>query len=141
MFILRLFKLDLIKLSFWPAIKNVLIVDWIFQNLKIILDFNCIFVLIIQFFVGEFILFIIIIEHWLVEFEFTKSLMRVILVFKNESFAGVIFETFELLIFIYGLVELFDFFCVFDSALSNLIVIVEAFFDCNLKVFLSFVLI
>ena len=128
LFILRLFELDLIELSFWSAIENVLIVDWIFQNLEIILNFHRIFILIIQIFIREFVLFVIIIEHWLVKFEFTKSLLRIILVFENKSFAGMIFKRFVLFIFINRLVELFDFPCVFDSAFSYLIVVVEAFF-------------
>lgn len=64
----------------------------------------------------------------MIKFEFTESFMRIILVFENKSFAGMIFKIFVLFIFIYRLIELLDFFWVFHSTFGYLIVVVEALF-------------
>ena len=68
------------------------------------------------------------IAQGLIKFEFTESFMRIILVFENKSFAGRIFKSFVLFIFIYRLIELLYLSCVFNSAFSYLIVVVEALF-------------
>ncbi len=64
----------------------------------------------------------------MIKFEFTESFMRIILVFENKSFAGMIFKIFVLFIFIYRLIELLDFSWVFHSTFGYLIVVVEALF-------------